>query len=338
MWRTSRRVVAALCVVALGLTRAQAHGDDLEQGQAAYRAGDYAQAFVMLAPLAEQGVHEAEYVLGEMYRKGAGVVADRAEAVGWLTRAASAGYVPAQIALGELLQAAGDGQDLEGALAWLKRAAEHGEADACFRLGLHYIRVAAHRDFAEAAQWMRRAALKGHAEAQYFLARLLLDGRGVEADEAQARSWFEQAARQGHGRAQRFLVVLARPDTPDRALELRELRRHLAAGTVRLSGVSTDPSYGTREKPIRAGRDYGAQWAYLNALRGPRGEVVHYRSLGPCCFFNHPDAPRGKAFLDRYEVQYRGGAPAILYFTLFSDEVRLEAPAGFDVAPFTADE
>lgn len=337
MWRICRSPVLALIAAALSLGVGAARGDDLAQGQAAYRARDYAQAFLLLAPLAEQGVHEAEYVLGEMYRKGAGVVADRGEALVWLTRAAEAGHVPAQIALAQLYEAEGEGQDQQRALQWLRRAAESGEAEACFHLGLHHIRTEAHRDFAEAAHWMRRAAAQGHAEAQYFLARLLLDGRGLPADEAEARSWFQQAARQGHGRAQRFLALLAWPDTPDRALELRELRRHLAAGTARLAGVSSDVSYGTRDNPIRAGRDYGAQWAYLNALRGPRGELVHYRSLGPCCFFNHPDAARGKAFLDRYEVQYAGSAPAILYFTLFSDDVRLEAPAGFGVAPATTD-
>jgi TPR repeat protein len=328
MWRILGREAGRLIAAAffaIGVVRA----DELSQGITAYHARDYAEAFVRLAPLAERGVPEAMYVLGEMYRKGEGLVQDRAEAQNLLKRAAEAGHVPAALALAQLFEAEGEGQDLAAAVAWLRRAAQSGSDEACFQLGLYHIRVEAHRDFPEAALWLRRAAEKGHAEAQYFLGRLLLDGRGLSANVDEARAWFQLAARQGHVRAQRFLRVLALPDTPDRGLALRELRRQLAAGVARLTGVATDPGYGGRDDPIRAGSDYGAEWAYLNALRGPHGEVVHYRSLGPCCFFVHPDAPRGRAFLDRYEVEYDGAPPVILHFTLFAGDTRLEAPAGF---------
>ncbi len=321
------RVLSALAAAALW---GAAWADDLEQGLAAWRARDWAQAFVLLAPLAEAGVHEAEFALGEMYRKGEGVVADRQEALKLLARAAEAGHEGARLSLAQLYETEGEGQDLEATLQWLRRAAEEGGAEAWFQLGLHHIRAEPHRDFAEAARWLRRAAEAGHREAQYFLARLLLDGRGVDANEDEAKTWFAQAAAQGHGRAQRFLRVLEQGAGPDRALALRELMRQLAAGTARLAGSAADADYGSRDNPIRAGNHYGAQWAYLNALRGPHGEVVHYRSLGPCCFFVSEQASRGKAFLDRYAVEYEGlSAPLVLHFTLFASEPRLEAPMGF---------
>lgn len=327
MWRCSR--FTGVLVAGLAAPLAACAGG-LEDGLAAWQARDYAQAFVLLAPLAEQGVPAAEYVLGEMYRTGKGLVTDPAEAERLLTHAAEAGEVKAQLALAQLFEAEGERQDLGKALQWLRRAAGSGGAEGRFALGLFLIRAEPFRDFGEAARWMRAAAEAGHREAQYFLARLLLDGRGVSANEDEARAWFTEAARQGHVRARRFLHVLARPDGPDRALALRELRRQLAAGTAQLRGVSPDESYGSRENPIRAGSDYGAQWAYLNALRGPHGEIVHYESLGPCCFFTTEKAARGKGFLDRYEVVHEGMAgPAILYFTLFADEARLEAPAGY---------
>lgn len=310
-----------------------AHAGELEDGAAAYAAKDYARAFLLLAPLAERGEPEAEFILGQMYRKGRGLVRSPAEALPLLTRAAEAGHAGAQDALGQLYEAGeGVAQDFEAARKWLERAAASGDARAQLDLGLHYIRVEDHRDFGEAAKWLRRAAEQNEPEAQYFLARLLLEGRGVEADAAEAQVWFARAAARRHVRAQRFLRLLALPDGPDRELELRELRRHIAAGEGRLQGVAGDPAYGTDPAhPIRAGTDYAAEWAYLNALRGPDGQVVHYRSLGHCCPFAAPEAERGKGFLDRYELGYDGlTKPAILYFTLFADDVRLEAPAGFD--------
>ena len=309
---------------------AQAGG--LEEGTAAYQHKDYAQAFVLLTPLAEQGDHEAQFLLGEMYRKGEGMVKSAEEALPLLTQAAEAGHVRAQLALAQMLES-GEGmeQNEDMALQWLTRAAESGDAEGELQLGLHYIRVEAHRDFDQAAKWMRLAAGQNEPEAQYFYARLLLDGRGVEQDVAEAKLWFEHAAQQGQAEAQRFLPILTMPDGPDKALEMRELRRHIAAGTGQLTGVASDEHYGfDKDHPIRAGQDYFSQWRYLNALRGPKGEVVHYRSLGLCCYFISSEAEHGKGFLDRYEVHYEGQAkPAILYFNLFTDDVQLLSPAGF---------
>ena len=308
------------------------HAGDLEEGMAAYRSQDYAQAFLLLAPLAEQGNHEAQFQLGEMYRKGHGLVKSVPDALPLLNAAAGSGHVRAQLALGHIHET-GEGIDAnpEEALRWFMRAAEFGDAQGQLNLGLHYIRVEAHRDFDKAAKWTRLAAEQGDAEAQYFLARLLLDGRGMEANAEEAARWFARAAQQGHVQAQRFLPILAMPDDPDKGLEMRELRRHISVGVGQLQGVSTEAGYGhEKSSPILAGQDFSAQWRYLNSLRGPKGEVVHYRSLGHCCRFDAPQAASGKGFLDRYEVRYDGlPKPSILYFNLFADEVRLLAPAGF---------
>ncbi len=50
---------------------------------AAYQRGDYATTIRELRPLAEQGVAEAQFLLGVMYDKGQGVPQDYAEAVSW---------------------------------------------------------------------------------------------------------------------------------------------------------------------------------------------------------------------------------------------------------------
>ena len=48
-------------------------GGDLHDGRDAYKRKDYATAYKLLAPLAEQGVADAQNVLGFMYSKGKGV-------------------------------------------------------------------------------------------------------------------------------------------------------------------------------------------------------------------------------------------------------------------------
>jgi TPR repeat protein len=321
----------AMIVSLVVLVPVAAHADDLADGLAAYQAKDYAGTFLLLAPLADSGNADAEFVIGEMYLKGRGFVKSPAEALPYLRKAAEAGQVAAQVSLG-LMYERGDGvdPDMDAALQWFQHAADSGKAEGQLNLALHYIRAEEHRDFEKAATLLKQAADQGDPEAEYFYARLLLDGRGIEANPEAARAWLQKSAGQHHVLAQRFLRVVSLPDGPDKQLELRELKRHIAAGIAQLAGVSDDAGYGVEEKnPVCAGQGYVAEWAYLNALRGPSGEVVYYRSLGQCCVFKTENAERG-GFLDRYELTYDGLAkPVVLYMNMFSGELDARAPKGF---------
>ena len=316
-----------------------AQAGDLEEGVAAYRNQDYPQALLLLQPLAEQGVPAAQYTLGQMFRHGRGFILSLPEALPWL-QAAATNYAPAQIALGELYEAGeGVSQDLALAAEWFQKAADSGSAQGQLHLGVHYIRISPGRDFTKAAAWLTRAAQQNEAEAQYFLARLYLDGNGVAQDRAEAMVWFYRASVQSHAPAQRFLRLLKQAETPDRALDLRELRRQLSAGVTILNAVSQDPSYGFEQtSPIQTGAGYAAEWRYLNALRGPRGELVHYQRIGACCVFDNAAAENGKGFLDQYQLSYQGLAkPLDVYLNMFVSGT-LQAPLGFTfVAPPTND-
>lgn len=307
---------------------------ELEDGMAAYRSKDYPQALLLLHPLAEQGVPAAQYTLGQMYRRGRGFILSLPEALPWLQQAAEANYLPAQIALGEMYEA-GEGvtQDLDLAAQWFQKAADSGSAQGQLHLGVHYIRVNPGRDFAKAATWLKLAAQQNEAEAQYFLARLFLDGNGVEQDRAEAMVWFYRAGIQGHAPSQRFLHLLKQAETPDRALALRDLRRQLAAGIALLDTVSSDPAYAfDKMHPVKTGAGYAAEWRYLNALRGPRGEVVHYQRMGACCVFESAAAEQGKGFLDQYTLRYEGLAqPLDIFLNMFETSAPM-APLGFSFA------
>jgi uncharacterized protein len=58
----------------------------LEDGQAAYRRGDYATELALLRPLADQGNAVAQTGLGWMYEYGHGVPQDYAEALVLIAR------------------------------------------------------------------------------------------------------------------------------------------------------------------------------------------------------------------------------------------------------------
>ena len=327
------------CSVGLLLLSLSAAADELGEGLAAYRNKDYPLAFMRLQPLAEQGVAAAQFTLAEMYRRGRGFVPSPAQALPLYQQAAAANYVPAEIALGEMYEVGeGVGQDSAAAMQWFEHAASAGDAQGQLHMGVHHLRSQDGRDYKQAATWFKRAAEQNQAEAEYFYARLLLDGKGVEQDPDEAMMWLVKASAQGHAAAQRFLHVLLQADSPDRALALRELERHQAAGVAVLDTVSADARYGVEKAhPIKTGLGFEAEWQYLNALRGPKGDIVYYQYLGYCCTFDTDHAEGGKGFLDRYSVTYAGrDKPLILYLNMFEYNPP-QAPMGWSFAQPPAD-
>jgi len=96
----------------------------MEDGQAAYNAGDYKTALEIWQPLADQGNARAQNNLGVMYENGKGVPQNIAEAVRWYRLAAQQGYAGAQNNLG-LIYAIGRGirRDPIRAYMWFSLAA-----------------------------------------------------------------------------------------------------------------------------------------------------------------------------------------------------------------------
>ncbi len=69
---------------------------DYKNGVAAYLRGDYVTALKEFRVLAEQGVEDAQFNLGVMYRKGQGVIQDYVQAHMWFNIAAANGYEDAK--------------------------------------------------------------------------------------------------------------------------------------------------------------------------------------------------------------------------------------------------
>lgn len=100
---------------------------DYQKGMDAANAGDYATALKELHPLAEQGLAEAQFILGGMYLNGRGVPQDYDEAVKWFRLAAEKGNASAQADLGGMY-ATGKGvpQDSIMAHMWYNLGAANG--------------------------------------------------------------------------------------------------------------------------------------------------------------------------------------------------------------------
>jgi len=79
----------------------------------------------------EEGAAKAQFVLGDVYRKGQGVAQDHKEAVKWYRKAAEQGDEPAQYSLGFMYRfGEGIAQDYKSAHMWFNIAAANGDSDA----------------------------------------------------------------------------------------------------------------------------------------------------------------------------------------------------------------
>ena len=133
---------------------------DFETGMDGYQRGNYATALSEWRPLAEQGDPSAQFYLGLLYEKGAGVPQDYTAARKWYEKAAAQGYVMAQTSLGVLYE--------KGA--------------------------GVPQDYTVARKWYEKAAVRGYAMAQTNLGVLYRSGHGVPQDDMRAYMWFSLAA------------------------------------------------------------------------------------------------------------------------------------------------
>jgi hypothetical protein len=141
-----RTVLAGLAVL-LAIRTAQAGTQSLEttvqpgvdDGQAAYDAGDPATALRIWTPLAAAGDARARFDLGLLYDLGTGVKQDATQAYLWYWLAARAGLPEAEFNVGVMSDSGrGVTQDVAEAALWYARAAAHGNRRAQFNLGQMY--------------------------------------------------------------------------------------------------------------------------------------------------------------------------------------------------------
>lgn len=164
------RTLLIVCII-LVAAWTQSAWANFTAGYNAYRLKDYPAA---MREFKADGGAQSAYLLGIMYYKGEGTVANKKETV-----------------------------------KWLRQAAEKGHALAANNLGMMYDKGdGVPQDVAEAAKWYRKAAEKGHVPSMYNLGLMYTNGEGVEKDPKEAVKWLRKAARKGHVNAGKMLKVM----------------------------------------------------------------------------------------------------------------------------------
>jgi len=170
---------------------------DVNDGLAAYKAGDYAKALSELQPAASQGNASAEKTLAKMYAIGQGVKEDDAQAIAWWSKAAEAGDAEAQWQLGlEYHSGERVKRDYRQAVMWYRKSAEQGYGAA--QLNLANMLTGAfppvEEDRVEAARWLQLAADQNTMGAASMLGSWYASGIGVPHDDTQAVYWWRRAS------------------------------------------------------------------------------------------------------------------------------------------------
>jgi hypothetical protein len=120
-----------LCLLLLPVLVRGVCAGQFEQGLKALEAGDFAEAYCLWRPLAEQGDADAAYHLGWLYANGNGLRVDVKTAIRWWREAAERGHMDAMFALGMAYTTGEDiEQDESEALRWYLAAADAGNEDA----------------------------------------------------------------------------------------------------------------------------------------------------------------------------------------------------------------
>ena len=157
---------------------------------------NYAEAEKWFRKAADQGLLDAQYMLGVLWRE----CNNDAEAEKWWRMAADQGHALAQTSMGRKYQWGwGVPIDYNEAVRWYLLAVNQGIGDAQNNLGQIY----SERDQPqEALKWFLTAANQGHALAQYNVGVYYLRKFN---NRAESERWLKMAAQQGEVNAINFL-------------------------------------------------------------------------------------------------------------------------------------
>ncbi len=152
----------------------------------------------------------AYYVMGLIYKgqdpNFTGIVEpDKKVAMEWFEKAASNGYIAAQIEMGHY--EIDNNKNIEKAIYWYKKAAEQGNSTAQGLLGVIYMgdeRIE-YKDVEKAVYWYTKSAEQGNILGQYSLGYIYFYGEGVPKDENKGLELITKSADSGYDQACVFM-------------------------------------------------------------------------------------------------------------------------------------
>lgn len=112
------------------------------EAEHAMRAGNYAEAYCIMRPMAEKGDAEAQYNLGWMYHNGYGLAVNDSLALEWWRRASGQGHIDASFSIATIYHhgAGGVSKDSDKAIDYFLTSARSGHEDAILILRSMLIR------------------------------------------------------------------------------------------------------------------------------------------------------------------------------------------------------
>jgi hypothetical protein len=126
------RFTTRFVILSLLIFPAYASSRNLDRAVEALRAGDFAEAYCIMRPLAEYGDAEAQYNIGWMYMNGYGLRVNDQLALEWWQKASRQNFADASFSIG-MLYSLGEGdvpQDPDKAIDYYVKALEQGNEDA----------------------------------------------------------------------------------------------------------------------------------------------------------------------------------------------------------------
>lgn len=163
--------------------------DDVQQGVAAYKQGDFQSAYQAWHKAAENDVAEAQWMLAILLLNGQGVTQDNVAAYSWLTLASEKQHKQAiidRMAIRDRLSA----EELARAETLSKAFRNKQTAKTTIK-----------QQKEKAFHLFEKGAKQGDPQAQYQVGEMLLNGDGVKQDKVAAYSWFSLASQQNQPQA-----------------------------------------------------------------------------------------------------------------------------------------
>jgi TPR repeat protein len=129
---TTKHPAKKLLIAGLLLLSLDVSSKELDDAVEAMRAGDFAEAYCIMRPLAEAGDADAQYNIGWMYRNGYGLRSNDNLALQWWEKASEQGNSDASLSIG-MLYSLGEGdvaKNMDKAIDYYLLAAADGQEDA----------------------------------------------------------------------------------------------------------------------------------------------------------------------------------------------------------------
>ena len=246
---------------------------------------------------------DAQVELGDAYETGKGLTKDSTSAMKYFCKAANRGHAMAQYRMGRLYEyGRGVQQNFGKATEWYRKADKQGLPQAQCQIGL--MEYSRSKDYSSAMTYFLKAAKHGYAESDVHIARLFLNGQGVQQDFEKAMeddteydvAPFEMRRMyyQGHGVAEELFLKASNLGNVDAQRSLgvmyRDRRQGVAQGFVRAMGLfhkvadqnvkesqfTLDVMYDNGEGVVRGSSK--AMECYLRAA--DQGHVEAYSCIG----------------------------------------------------------